>query len=297
MAGGQHQLVGGASLELCRGRKTEYLDIPLKDSIKGWHLEWFIVENHYKSLPPRSGRQPDVCTPSWVESPTPSEVTEAKVLLVEVCLLKDRGLTAEVVVADFVFKNIQPLKDRAYPAYLYSGINDSTRVTNRRIPTEDLVSRLNMILRGRVSNVGAPVAYSTWNLPPYKSFSEFVSNSPASDGGLGLRLRPSPKDIEALIAPLRNLPNDEKQTHFEMPASTDDAELDDVLSMLAGESSDSTHAELMAITAGQELGKTVETRKPEGARPKRPRRVSRPSAPVEEKKKKKRRLRRLSCLD
>jgi hypothetical protein len=34
-----------------RGRKTEYLDIPLKDNIKGWHLEWFIVENHGKSLP------------------------------------------------------------------------------------------------------------------------------------------------------------------------------------------------------------------------------------------------------
>ena len=61
---------------------------------------------------------------------------------------------------------------------------------------------------------------------------------------------------------------------------------------------DSTHAEPMAITAGQEFGKAVETRKPEGARPKRPRRVSRPTAPVEEKKKKKkRRLRRLSCLD
>jgi hypothetical protein len=74
--------------------------------------------------------------------------------------LKDRGLTAEAVVANFVFKNIQPLKDRAYPAYLYSGINDSTRVTNKTIPTEDLVSRLDMILRGRVSNVGAPVAYS-----------------------------------------------------------------------------------------------------------------------------------------
>jgi hypothetical protein len=51
MAGGQHQLVGGASLEMRRGRKTEYLDIPLKDSIKGWRLEWFIVENHGKSLP------------------------------------------------------------------------------------------------------------------------------------------------------------------------------------------------------------------------------------------------------
>jgi hypothetical protein len=49
MAGGQHQLVGGASLEMRRGRKTDYLDIPLKDSIKGWRLEWFIVENHGNS--------------------------------------------------------------------------------------------------------------------------------------------------------------------------------------------------------------------------------------------------------
>jgi hypothetical protein len=56
MVGGQHQLVGCASLEMRCGRKTEYLDIPLKDSIKGWRLEWFIVENHGKSLPPRSGR-------------------------------------------------------------------------------------------------------------------------------------------------------------------------------------------------------------------------------------------------
>jgi hypothetical protein len=41
-------------------------------------------------------------------------------LLAEICSLKDRGLTAEVVVPDFVFKNIQPLKDRVYPTYLCS---------------------------------------------------------------------------------------------------------------------------------------------------------------------------------
>jgi hypothetical protein len=51
MAAGQHQLIGGASLGLHRGRKVEYLDIPLKDSIKGWRLEWFILENHGDSLP------------------------------------------------------------------------------------------------------------------------------------------------------------------------------------------------------------------------------------------------------
>jgi hypothetical protein len=188
MAGGQHQLVGGASLEMRHGRKTEYLDIPLKDNIKGWRLEWFIVENHGKSLPPRSGRQPDVRAPSWTESPTDLEIAEARVLLAEVGLLKEIGLTAEAVVADFVFKNIQPLKDKAYSAYLYSGVTDSTRVTNKRIPAVDLVSRLEMILRGTVSNIGAPVAYSAWNLPPSKTFFHFASNPTASGSGLVLRV-------------------------------------------------------------------------------------------------------------
>jgi hypothetical protein len=117
-------------------------------------------------------------------------VVEAGVLLAEVGLLKERDLTAEAVVADFVFKNIQLLKDRAYPAYLYRGLADSTRVTNRRIPAVDLVSQLEMILRGMVSNVGAPVAYSAWNLPPSKAFTHFVSSPPTGDGGLGLRVRP-----------------------------------------------------------------------------------------------------------
>jgi hypothetical protein len=112
MAGGQHQLVGGASLELCRGRKTEYLDIPLKDSIKGWLFKWFTMENHNKSLPARSGRQPDVQTPSWTEVPTYSKLAESRVLLAEICVLKNRILTAEAFVVDFVFKNIYPLQDR-----------------------------------------------------------------------------------------------------------------------------------------------------------------------------------------
>jgi hypothetical protein len=212
-------------------------------------------------------------------------------------LLKERGLTAEAVVADFVFKNIQPLKDRAYPAYLYSGVTDSTRVTNRRIPTKDLVSRLDMILRGKVSNVGAPVAYFAWNLPPPKSLFNFVSNPPAGDSGLGLRVRPSPEDIEVLVTSLCDLPNDERQVHFEMPASPDDAGMNAMLDMLAGESSDSGPTETMVVAAIPELDKATDAQKPEVSRPKRRRQVSRPAAPAEEKKKKKRRLRRLSCLD
>jgi hypothetical protein len=195
--------------------------------------------------PPRSGRQLDVRTPSWVESPTYSEVAEAKLLLAEICLMKDKGLTTEAVVADFVFKNIQPLKDRVYPAYLYTSINDSTRVTNRQIPNGDLLGRLDMILRGKVLNVGAPLSYFAWNLPSHSAFLE---------------------DIEALIAPLRNLPEAKMQTHFDMSSGTDDVEMDAVLSLLAGESSDSARTEMMAIANGQEFGEDEEIQKPEGTR-------------------------------
>jgi hypothetical protein len=258
MAGGQHQLVGGASLEMRRGRKTDYLDIPLKDGIKGWRLEWFIVENHGNSLPPRSGRQLDVRTPSWTESPTDLEVAEAGALLAEVGLLKERGLTAEAVVADFIFKNIQPLKDRAYPAYLYQGLADSTRVTNRRIPAVDLVSRLEMILRGKVSNIGAPVAYSAWNLPPSKAFTSFVSNPPAGNSGLGLRVRPSPEEVSALVASLGEIPDDERQVHFEVPLNPSDAEISAMLDMLAEDSSDAAPAETLAVAPIPEASKTLD---------------------------------------
>jgi hypothetical protein len=280
-----------------RGRKTDYLDIPLKDSIKGWRLEWFIVENHGNSLPPRSGRQPDVRTPSWTESPTDQEVAEAGALLAEVGLLKEIGLTAEAVVADFVFKNIQPLKDRAHPAYLYRGLTDSTWVTNRRIPAVHLVSRLEMILRGKVSNVGAPVAYSAWNLPPSKAFTHFVSNPPAGDGGLGLRVRPSAEEVSALVASLEEIPDDERHVHFEVPLDPSDAEIGAMLDILAGDSSDATPAETLVVVPIPEADKALDAQKFVNVRPKRSRRVDQASFPAEGEKKKKRRLRRVSSLD
>jgi hypothetical protein len=152
------------------------------------------------------------------------------------------------------------------------------------------------MLRGRVSNVGAPLSYSTWNLPPQSPFSNFVSNPPVRDGSLDHRVRPSSEDIEALIAPLRNLPEAEKQTHFEMSSGTDDAEMNAVLSLLARESSDSARTEPTVVAIGQDFGEDEEIQKPEGGRRKRSRRVNHPAAPVEEEKKK-RRLRRLSCLE
>jgi N-acyl-D-aspartate/D-glutamate deacylase len=74
-------------------------------------------------------------------------------LLAEVAGLKDRGLTAEGVVIDVVFKNIQPLKDRVHPAYLYTGVRDPSRVINMHISEENVLNWVVMMLRGVVVNV------------------------------------------------------------------------------------------------------------------------------------------------
>jgi hypothetical protein len=81
-----------------------------------------------------------------------------------------------------------------------------------------------------------------------------------------------------------------------MASSTDDAEMDAILSLLARESSDSARTEPTTIVTRQEFGEDEEIQTPEGARRKRSRRVNHPAAPVEEKRKK-RRLWRLSCLE
>jgi hypothetical protein len=77
-----------------------------------------------------------------------------------------------------------------------------------------------------------------------------------------------------LVSYLCDLSNDEKQVHFEMPMSPDDAEMNAMLDMLAGESSDSGPTEAMVVAAIPELGKATDAQKPKGTHPKRCRQVS-----------------------
>jgi hypothetical protein len=93
--------------------------------------------------------------PSWIEGPTDFEISEARALLSEVANLKERALTAESVLIDFVFKNSQSWKHRVYPAYLYTSTRDSSRVTQRVIIEEDILNWVEMMLRGAIVNDGA----------------------------------------------------------------------------------------------------------------------------------------------
>jgi hypothetical protein len=143
-----------------------------------------------------------------------------------------------------------------------------------------------MILRGKVSNVSAPVAYSAWNLPPSKAFTHFVSNPPAGDGGLGLRVRPSAKEVSALVAWLEEIRDDERQVHFEVPLDPSDAEISAMLDMLAEDSSDAAPTGTLVVVPIPEADKALDAQKSVNVRSKRSRRADQASFSAEGEKKK-----------
>jgi hypothetical protein len=116
-----------------------------------------------------------------------------------------------------------------------------------------------------------------------------VSNPPAGDSGLGLRVRPSSEEVEALVASLGDIPNDKRQIHFEMPINPSDAEISTMLDMLAEDSSDSVPAETLVVAIIPEHEKSLTSQRPDSTRPKRPHRANQPTSLAEGKKK--RRLR------
>jgi hypothetical protein len=143
-----------------------------------------------------------------------------------------------------------------------------------------------MILRGKVSNIGAPFAYSAWNLPPSKAFTSFVSNPPADDSGLGLRVRPSPEEVSALVASLGEIPDDERQVHFEVPLNPSDAEISAMLDMLAEDSSDAAPAETLALAPIPKADKVLDIQRSDSVHPKHPRRATQPTSSAEGRKRK-----------
>ena len=46
-----------------------------------------------------------------------------------------------------------------------------------------------------------------------------------TDSNLGLRVRPSAEEVSALVASLGEIPDDERQVHFEVPLNPSDAEI------------------------------------------------------------------------
>jgi hypothetical protein len=100
-----------------------------------------------------------------------------------------------------------------------------------------------------------------------------------------------------LVASLEEIPDDERQVHFEVPLNPSDAKISVMLDMLAEDSSDAAPAETLVVAPIPEAGKALDAQSSDSVRLKRSHRANQPASLAEGKKKKKRRLRRVSSLD
>ena len=88
-----------------------------------------------------------------------------QILLEKIADLKKRSLTAMAVAIDFVFHNIQPLKDRVHPACFYQGEDDPTREINRTVSHDEIRIWIRSFITERITNHGSPCFYSTYAPP------------------------------------------------------------------------------------------------------------------------------------
>jgi hypothetical protein len=60
--------------------------------------------------------------------------------------MKDQGLSGVGVVASFIRRQVQPLKDRVHYGFEYTGCQDPTRVTSNELSEGEVLERLQDIL-------------------------------------------------------------------------------------------------------------------------------------------------------
>jgi hypothetical protein len=77
--------------------------------------------------------------------------------------LKADGLTGPSVAITFCRRLIQPLQDRAHPAFEYWGQSDPTRVAHQKVSKAEMMARAKNIFGGRIRNRECPKALEVYS--------------------------------------------------------------------------------------------------------------------------------------
>jgi hypothetical protein len=120
---------------------AEFLNLPLKTSLRGWHGTWFYCENHEPSLPPFVGRLFEF-QGMWSKESTPLELPQVTALTNQTNLLKEKGLTTVCVAAHWLARRVQQLKKQVHLGWDYCGLQDLTQESQENITPELLVKHL-----------------------------------------------------------------------------------------------------------------------------------------------------------
>jgi hypothetical protein len=120
-------------------------------SVQGWRKKWFYIKDHKVSFSDQYGIAPFDASKevkklaSWDSPPTEAEMEEIKPLLARIQALKSgRGgaLSGTQLMAFFLQRRVQPLQHRLSKLWTFSGLGDSSRVSEDLMEKKDLNKRV-----------------------------------------------------------------------------------------------------------------------------------------------------------
>jgi hypothetical protein len=131
------------------GEESPLFYYDLVDSIRDWRSEWFYVANMIPPLVVHSGSGPSI-NDRWEKNPLTSDELQAiKPLLERIRTLKQQGLTGFGIIASYMRRRVQPLKEREHLSFEYSGVEDpSWMVPALELTEEEVLERLRKVLKG-----------------------------------------------------------------------------------------------------------------------------------------------------
>jgi hypothetical protein len=141
--------LGGAVVSV--RTEAHYLEFSMAVSVQGWQKKWFYIKDRKIASSDQFGVAPFDANQrlqklaSWDSPPTKAEMDEIKHLLALIQSLKDASggaLSGTQLMAFFLQRRIQPLQHRVFKLWSYSGLEDSSRVSEEDIDKKDLNKRV-----------------------------------------------------------------------------------------------------------------------------------------------------------
>ncbi len=162
-------VVGGAGFELRGTLSQKYFSMPFKTSNKGWHANWFYVQNPERALPEYSCLPP-VYQDTWNSLPMGDEAAQALALMDRMLKLKEQGLQGEQITRHFIKSWLAPIKERSRTAFEFDGKHDPNREDLESLEFKIMKERMYKIFSNAIvvsySHLLPVVPYNAFNPPP-----------------------------------------------------------------------------------------------------------------------------------
>ena len=116
---------------------SEYINVPLNTSLKGWNARWFYVKQSHPIIRCDVHHIPESHS-SWSERPNSANMEQVMELL---DLIKGMDIRGKLVATSFIVRRVQPCKERAHPGFDFRGDDDGTRERMEQLSKKNVLER------------------------------------------------------------------------------------------------------------------------------------------------------------